>query len=580
MVRYILGFWFARPGRLIFFIVVRILCTGIDVAVPVATGSLLDAITADQARSSQSLVWSRLAIYIGLGLSFIVLRGLLSLNVNYITSSNVLSAGSAVFSKVQQFRFSWHQSSHSGGTVRTVNRGMQAFSVLNESLAFGIVPGVLMAIGIIVVYSSRWRLVGLCLAIYIIVFSYISILLALRYVKPANDAAQILDAEVSGRMTDVLTTSSVVKTFAAERREDEELFGVLSRYQRGALHAWNRNVGTAFIQGGLIMVLQCTLLAIGIWLWSLGRATVGDVVMIVVTQTLFIGYLRDIGIHVRNLLKGLGELHDIYILDRRSGHLIEDPRGDELRVSGGHIEFREVVFRYSDQDQRIYENLSCSILPGTKTALVGMSGAGKSTFIKLLQRMYEVESGSIFIDGQDISKVSLDSLRRAVAHVPQDPSLFHRTLHENIVYGKPSATLNEVVDVAKRVNAHAFISAFKNGYSGVVGERGMRLSGGERQRVAIARAIITGSPILVLDEATSSLDVLSEQEIQSTIESVARNKTTIIIAHRLATVKYADQVLVFDAGKIVQAGTHTDLMRDPDGIYRRLVQAQLEGAMH
>ena len=241
------------------------------------------------------------------------------------------------------------------------------------------------------------------------------------------------------------------------------------------------------------------------------------------------------------------------------------------------IEFEAVSFRYANQPADTFEDLSISIAAGEKVALVGESGAGKTTFVKLLQRLYNVDRGQIRIDGQDISQCQQETLRRHLSLVPQEPILFHRSLAENISYGRPGATREEIEEAARRAHAHEFISKLTLGYDTLVGERGIKLSGGERQRVAIARAILSEARILLFDEATSSLDSVTEHLIQDAIRSLIEGRTAVMIAHRLSTIRQVDRILVFDRGEIVEEGSHVELMARPGGHYRRMFDMQTLG---
>jgi ATP-binding cassette subfamily B protein len=238
-----------------------------------------------------------------------------------------------------------------------------------------------------------------------------------------------------------------------------------------------------------------------------------------------------------------------------------------------------VTFRYGGQSRALYEDFSVTIAPGERIGLVGHSGSGKSTFVKLIQRLHDVEGGAIRIDGQDVAEVTQESLRSRIALVPQEPVLFHRSLAENIAYGKPGASMAEIVAAAKQAHAHGFIVALPGGYDTLVGERGVKLSGGERQRVALARAILADAPILILDEATSSLDSVSEALIQDAVEELMRHRTTLIVAHRLSTVQRVDRILVFDGGRIVEQGTHAQLIARDGGHYRALFETQTLGLL-
>jgi ATP-binding cassette subfamily B protein len=250
----------------------------------------------------------------------------------------------------------------------------------------------------------------------------------------------------------------------------------------------------------------------------------------------------------------------------------------DLMVSEGKIDFKDIVF-YFTKERQILENFNLSIQPREKIALVGPSGAGKSTITKLLLRMYDVIQGEITIDSQNIAAVTQESLRNAVAFVPQEPILFHRSLMENIRYGRRDASDEEVIEAAKKAHCHEFISEFPAGYETYVGERGVKLSGGERQRVAIARAILKDAPILVLDEATSSLDSESESLIQEALDFLMEHKTVITIAHRLSTIMKMDRIVVVEQGRVAAEGTHDELLRDTNGLYHKLWSIQAGGFM-
>jgi ATP-binding cassette subfamily B protein len=239
--------------------------------------------------------------------------------------------------------------------------------------------------------------------------------------------------------------------------------------------------------------------------------------------------------------------------------------------------FENVTFGYRNQANPIFRGLSVEIRPGEKLALVGESGSGKSTFAKLLQRLYDVDEGRIVIDSQDVAVVQQDSLRRAISVVPQEPILFHRSLADNIGYSRPGATREQIREAARLAHAHEFIVGLDQGYDTLVGERGIKLSGGERQRVAIARAILADAPILVLDEATSSLDSVTEHWIQEALTSLMKGRTAVVIAHRLSTIRQVDRILVFDRGAIIEEGSHRDLMQRVGGRYRELVEMQALG---
>jgi ATP-binding cassette subfamily B protein len=261
-------------------------------------------------------------------------------------------------------------------------------------------------------------------------------------------------------------------------------------------------------------------------------------------------------------------------LERQPVGIEDRPGAKPIRISAGAIAFKDVTFRYGSHVTPLYRDFSVTIAPGERVGLVGHSGSGKTTFVKLIQRLYDINSGEILVDGQNIAQVQQSSLRAQIAIVQQEPILFHRTLAENIAYARPGASRAEIEQAAMQANAHDFIVGLPKGYETMVGERGVKLSGGERQRVAIARAFLADARVLILDEATSSLDSESEVQIQQAMERLMVGRTTLVIAHRLSTVVALDRLLVFDKGRIVEEGDHNSLIRLQGGIYRRLFERQ------
>ena len=286
------------------------------------------------------------------------------------------------------------------------------------------------------------------------------------------------------------------------------------------------------------------------------------------------GYLRDIGTHIRNLQRSINDMEELVDFQSEPLGIEDQPGAGPIRITQGRVTFDNVTFHYGSHRLPLYRDFSVDIAAGERVGLVGHSGSGKTTFVKLIQRLYDVNSGKILIDGQEIARVAQSSLRGQIAIVQQEPILFHRSLAENIAYDRPSATRAEIEHAARLASAHDFIVNLPKGYGTLVGERGVKLSGGERQRVAIARAFLADARILILDEATSSLDSESEVLIQQAMERLMVGRTTLVIAHRLSTVRALDRLLVFDRGCIVEEGSHDELIRLQAGIYRRLFERQ------
>ncbi|MEM6650357.1 MAG: ABC transporter ATP-binding protein, partial [Pseudomonadota bacterium] len=326
-----------------------------------------------------------------------------------------------------------------------------------------------------------------------------------------------------------------------------------------------------FFFGGILFFKKFFLF---LGLASRGHPTAGDIVFMLTLNSQLGGYLRQVGDHIRQLQRATSEFSDVVDIHARPLQVADQAEAPSLHRREGKIEFQNVTFGYETGGKPLYDDFNLTIQPGERVGLVGPSGSGKSTFVKLIQRLYDVDKGSILIDGQHIDAVSQASLRASVALVPQDPLLFHRSLFENIAYARPEASEEEIREAARRARATEFIDRLPLGYDTLVGERGVKLSGGERQRVAIARAFIADAPIVIFDEATSSLDTITERLIQSAMKELMKGRTTIIVAHRLSTVKDVDRILVFDRGRIVEQGHHQELIRVDQGRYRALYEMQ------
>jgi ATP-binding cassette, subfamily B, bacterial len=481
------------------------------------------------------------------------------------------------FRSVQRFSADWHANHFAGATVRKISRGMWAYDTFADTTVIDLGPAVVTLIGFSLAMYLREPVLGLYFAGAVTVFIAVSITLSLRYVAPANQLSNDADTELGGALADAITCNPVVKSFGAERREDERLDDVAGHWRARARFAWRRSIDSGGIQSLMIVLLLGGLLIIVLSLAERDGSRLADLVYVLTTYFIVNGQLRNIGWQVRNLQRSANELDDLVEINLTPPQVRDAEDAPALRVRDGEIRFESVTFRYANQPDAVLENFDLRIAAGEKVALVGESGAGKTTLVKLLQRLYDVQGGRILIDGQDIARVTQESLRQSIALVPQEPILFHRSLRENVRYGRPDASDAEVVTAARKAHAHEFIERLADGYDTLVGERGIKLSGGERQRVAIARAILADSPILVLDEATSSLDSITEHYIQDAIAHLMRGRTAILIAHRLSTVRQCDRILVFDRGEIVEQGSHGALMARREGVYRGLFDMQSLG---
>ena len=575
---YVWRYWRRFPLLVAGLVVGMLIATIADVLLPVFAGRMIDALTVEEAARADNLpaaLWA-LAIFVLLGVIYRGFREGCMLLWVALATRTMRRIVTDAFHRVQRFSTDWHANSFAGATVRKISRGMWAYDLFADTVYIGFFPAFVVLSGITVVLFLRWPLMGAYVLAAIIVYATISIILTTRYVAPANLAQNQADSAVGAAMADAITCNATVKAFGAETREDRRFFGVAEHWKGSAVVSWTRMTNVGIVQAGLAVLLQVGLLGLAVWFWAQGQATPGDVTFVMTSFFLVSGYLREIGMHVRNLQRAINEMDDIIRFDRMAFGVVDRPDAVTLRAGRGEIVFDGVTFCYGNQAAPIYDDFSLTIAPGERVALVGQSGSGKSTFVKLVQRLYDIDGGRILIDGQDVARTTQESLRRAISLVPQDPILFHRSLAENIAYARPEASQEEIERAARRAHAHDFIARLPQGYDTLVGERGVKLSGGERQRVAIARAFLADAPILILDEATSSLDSVTEASIQEAIGELMVGRTTIVIAHRLSTVRSVDRILVFQDGAIVEQGSHHKLLAIEDGHYRTLyaVQAQ------
>ncbi len=478
------------------------------------------------------------------------------------------------FASVQRFSTDWHANAFAGGTVRKITRGMWSFDVFEDNIFMFLYPTSIVLISTIGLLFIRWPLMGIitlaCVALYIT----FSVWTVMKVNAPNFRRSAAADTKVGAALADAITGNAAVKAFGTERAEDGRFEMVAQNWQGHAIRAWQASNMMDLCRRYLALLTMIAMVGTAIHLWSKGMATPGDVVYVLTAYMVMAAYLRHIGEQISNLQKAISELEDVVVFWNRKEDIADTAQAKALHAKDGEIAFDNVTFAYANKNDAIYKDFSLTIRPGEKIALVGYSGSGKSTFVKLVQRLYDVQAGAIRIDGQDIRDVTQESLRKAIALVPQEPILFHRSIAANIAYGRPEAGMEDIIAAAKKAYAHDFIVSLPLGYDTLVGERGVKLSGGERQRIAIARAVLADCPVLILDEATSSLDSVSEHYIQRALESLMEGRTTITIAHRLSTIKAVDRILVFDKGRVIEQGTHADLIARTGSRYKELYDMQ------
>ncbi|WP_273242487.1 ABC transporter ATP-binding protein [Hyphomonas atlantica corrig.] len=561
-------------GLILAVILVQIL---IDLTIPITSGLLVDRVIAalnEQAEFGPA--YQALFLLSGATIGFHFFRWIrFHLLHHFLTKSmdQMLRDG---FAKVQRFSADWHATTFAGATVRELTRGKWAFDSMTSILWNNFFPILLSICGLTALIAYRFPFIGLMFAMVVIFYTVTAGLIATFYVRPMNIKAATSDSAIGASMADTIMNNPAVTAFGAASREDDRFHGLTERWRGFCRRAWNRGADMFFIQKFIWAVLQFFLVLAFIHMVRMGRASPGDVTFILTANLLVGSYLRAIGDHIRMLQQSFSEIADIVEIIRRPVQIADAEGAKAIHPEAGQIQLENVTFGYEEGAPILYKDFSLSIGAGEIVGLVGPSGSGKSTFVKLIQRLYDVNDGAIRIDGKDISHVDQASLRRSIALVPQDPYLFHRSLAENIAYGRPDATLEEIHKAAHKAHAAEFIEALPLGYETLVGERGVKLSGGERQRVAIARAFLADAPIVIFDEATSSLDTITEKHIQDAMAELMKGRTTIIIAHRLSTVRDVDRILVFAKGSIVEQGNHSELMRVPSGHYRALHDLQME----
>lgn len=410
--------------------------------------------------------------------------------------------------------------------------------------------------------------------VWAVLFVSISFWLATRC-RIYSRRAAAARSETTGIIVDAVTNLSSSRLFARlgfERRYlNEQLRHELKEVRKSNWYSerirWFQFISAAILKIGTLYY--------SLSLWSQGLIAAADFVVATSLSLLIISEARNLSRRFIELFEHIGNITHGVSTIVQPHELIDREQAIAHSITQGKIEFRQINFSYTD-DKKVFENLSITIKPGERVGLVGFSGSGKSTFVNLILRLFDPQSGQILIDGVDIQDMTQEALHAQISLIPQDPSLFHRTLMENIRYGRIDATDEEVIEAARKAYAHDFISQIKEGYNSLVGERGVKLSGGQRQRIAIARVILKDAPILILDEATSSLDSITEKAIQDTLDLVMDGKTVIVVAHRLSTIAHLDRILVFDHGRIVEDDSHENLLANR-GAYYRLWKMQAGG---
>lgn len=491
-----------------------------------------------------------------------------------VTEHAMRQLGLKVFQHLHQLELSFHLDRQTGGISRDIERGTNGLSFLMRFLMFNIVPTLLEILAVAVIFSVLFSpvyalITVVAVGLYIFFTVYVTEWRN-KFIREANQA----DNTTNSRAIDSLLNYETVKYFNNEQHEAKIYDGFLASWEQARL---KNRLSLLVLNSGQALLIA---LAVTALMYLAARDVVnqqlslGELVMLNAYLIQLFLPLNFLGFVYREIRRALTDLENMLGLLTRKPAIIDATDAQPLQLNGADIRFENVSFRYQTE-RPILQDLSFQVPSGSKVAIVGASGAGKSTIARLLYRFYELEAGRILIDGQDIRKVSLESLRRAIAIVPQDTVLFNTSIRDNIAYAKPDASAAEVDQAIAMAHLQDFINSLPQGDQTQVGERGLKVSGGEKQRIAIARAMLKGSPILVFDEATSSLDSASEQAILKAMREVAQQHTSLVIAHRLSTITDADQILVLQQGQLVEQGSHLQLLA-ANGRYASLWRQQAE----
>ncbi len=485
--------------------------------------------------------------------------------------------------ELQNQAFNWlanqslnfHANTFSGALVNKVSKFTTSYTTLTDSFVLIIlrmVTNVVIATAIIAYYS--WTIAA-AMFVWTIVFTAVTVVLSrqrMRFSKAAAAADTILTAHLADSMGNI----SAVKAFGNEAAEAKS--HSKKAYERAArkYRAWMEGLKHDATLGVLMSVLQLSVLILSVHAVMTHTINIGILLLIQVYVTQLITELWGLSNLSRNIEQALSDGEEMVELFQEETNVLDPVKPQKIAITKGAIDFKDVIFTHDGSSESLFSGFNLHIKPGEKIGLVGHSGSGKTTLTKLLLRFSDIDQGQITIDGQAIAAVKQSDLRRHIAYVPQEPVLFHRSLHENIAYGNPKATPEQVRKAAHLAHAAEFIEKLPDGYETLVGERGVKLSGGQRQRIAIARAILKDAPIILLDEATSALDSESEKLIQAALNKLMQGRTTIVIAHRLSTIQKMDRIVVMDDGAIVEQGSHTELLQKK-GAYAKLWQHQSGG---
>ncbi len=498
---------------------------------------------------------------------------------NFFQPKIMTKIATECFDYLHKHSYGFFSNKFTGSLVKKINKMVRAFEVIEDKIYWDMTPLFLRIAMILAVLFFVHPLLGVIMLVWTTIFIVANYYISIYKFRWDIDAAAA-ETKITARLADTITNSATVKLFAGHKFELRRFMSLSERWRKKAKKAWD--IGSHIEAGqGLFMILfEVVILYSSIRLWQNDIIGISEFFIIQAYIFEMFHQLWNFGRNIRDIYESLADAEEMIEILNEPHEIKDRPKAKPIRINSGKITFDRVHFSYEDDTSNVIKNLSFAIKPGEKVALIGPSGGGKTTLVKLLLRFHDVKKGKIIIDSQSIKNVTQESLRKNVTMVPQDPILFHRSLRENIRYGRRNASDQEVVAASKMAHCHEFIQKLPKKYETLVGERGIKLSGGQKQRIAIARAILANPKILILDEATSSLDSQSETLIQKALQNLIKNKTTLIIAHRLSTIMEVDRIFVLKDGKIIEEGRHADLVTKKSSLYKKLWDLQVGGYLN
>lgn len=563
----------AFKGRVTLAMLALIAAKAATLLMPWALKEIIDAVDANRQQLLLVPVWL-LLLYGALRFGMVFFGEVRDALFGRVTEHAMRQISLKVFNHLHSLELAFHLDRQTGGISRDIERGTNGLSFLMRFLMFNIVPTLLEILAVAVIFSLLFSpiyalITVIAVSLYIFFTVYITEWRN-KFIREANQA----DNNTNSRAVDSLLNYETVKYFNNEQYEANIYDGYLANWEQARL---KNRLSLLLLNSGQALLIAAAITAL-MWLAATevvnGDLSIGELVMLNAYMIQLFLPLNFLGFVYREIRRALTDLENMLGLLTRTPAIGNAPDAKPLKLQGGALRFEQVSFGYQ-RERLILNNLSFQVAAGTKVAIVGASGAGKSTIARLLYRFYQTNNGRILIDEQDICSLTLQSLRQAIAIVPQDTVLFNGSIRDNIAYAKPEASATEIDQAIDMAHLRHFINSLPQGDATLVGERGLKVSGGEKQRIAIARAMLKGSPILIFDEATSALDSIAEQAIVSAMRSVAKHHTSLVIAHRLSTITDADSILVLKNGSLVEQGTHPQLLA-LQGVYAQMWQQQVE----